>query len=151
MNTESFPQVAFPNGPYFQAAVLCEKVLVEQDGVKSAIRIFDRHTRTVAGPTPPPEMEPFTMEASLLVKFKSGAARGSHQLRVIIEKPSGESTPILNQAVLFEGEDDRGTDIVGSLTLNLDMTGLYWFDIFLDDTRITRVPLRIVYLRNVTN
>ena len=149
MTSEGTPRVAFPSGPYFQGAVLCERVLVEQDGVKSAIRIFDRHTRTVAGPTPPTEMEPFTMEASLLVRFKSGAARGAHQLRVLIEKPSGESSSIINQDILFEGEDDRGADIVGGLTL--DMTGLYWFDIHLNEVRITRVPLRIVYLPRVTN
>ena len=89
------------------------------------------------------------MEASLLVRFKSGAARGAHQLRVLIEKPSGESSSIINQAILFEGEDDRGADIVGGLTL--DMTGLYWFDIHLNEVRITRVPLRIVYLPRVTN
>ena len=151
MSTEYAPQIAFRDGPYFQGAILCEKVLSEQDGVKSAIRIFDRHTRTVAGPTPPIEMEPFTIEASLLLRFKSGSARGPHQLRVVLEKPSGESAPIVNQAILFEGEDDRGTDVVGGLTLGLDLAGLYWFDIYLDDTRITRVPLRVVYLRNVAN
>ena len=151
MNTQDLPQAAFPNGPYFQGAALCEKVLVEQDGVKSAIRIFDRYTRAVAGPTPPQEMEPFTIEASLLIRFKSGSARGAHQLRVRLEKPSGESSQLVNQAILFEGEDDRGADVVGGLTLTLDMTGLYWFDVYLSDIRITRVPLRVVYLRNVTN
>ena len=49
----------FEQGPYLSAAFFCEKVLVEQDGVKSAIRIVDRVTRTVVHPNPPPEMEPF--------------------------------------------------------------------------------------------
>lgn len=38
-------------GPFLSAALLCEKVLVEQDGIKSAIRIIDRVTHAVLGPT----------------------------------------------------------------------------------------------------
>ena len=151
MSYENMPRTAFADGPHLQTAILCEKVLIEQDGVKSAIRIFDRQTRTAIGPNPPPEMEPFNMVASLLLRFKSGSARGSHQLKVLMEKPSGESLRLVIQTVLFEGEDDRGVDIVGNLTLTLDMTGLYWFNIYLDDTRITRVPLRVIYLPNITS
>ena len=127
MPQDPLPQIPFADGPHLQAAVLCEKVLVEQDGVKSAIRMFDRHTRTTAGPTPPMEMEPFTMDANLLLRFKSGSARGTYQLQVNLQKPSGESIQPVNGTVHFEGEDDRGTDVVANLVLELDMTGLYWF------------------------
>ena len=61
-------------GPYLSAAFLCEKVLEEKDGVKSAIRIIDRVTRTAVGPNPPMEMEPFQYNIVLLLKFKSGLA-----------------------------------------------------------------------------
>ena len=43
--------IPFDQGPYLSAALLCEKVLEEKDGVKSAIRIIDRVTRTVTGPS----------------------------------------------------------------------------------------------------
>jgi hypothetical protein len=36
----------YQDGPHLQSALLCERVLVEQDGVKSAIRNVDRFTRT---------------------------------------------------------------------------------------------------------
>lgn len=151
MVQEVLTQHPFSDGPHLQTAVLCEKVLVEQDGVKSAIRIFDRQTRTATGPTPPMEMESFVMEAFLLLQFKSGSARGTYQLQVSLQKPSGESIQPVNSAINFEGEDDRGTDIVANLALSLDMTGLYWFDIYLNGTRVTRVPMRVVYLPQVVN
>jgi hypothetical protein len=74
-------------GPFISAALLCEKVLIEQDGVKSVIRIVDRVTRTVIGPNPPETMEPFDYEIALLVRLKSGWARGSYLLRVELVKP----------------------------------------------------------------
>ncbi len=150
MNNEEQLRVAFPNGPFLQTAIICERVLVEQDGVKSAIRIYDRHLRTASGPAPPLEMEPYDMDLTLLLRFKSGSARGTLPLEIRLEKPSGESVLVGSQAVMFEGEDDRGTDVVVSLSLRIELTGLYWFDIHLDNVRVTRVPLRIVYLPQVT-
>ena len=151
MNSEDQPQVAFADGPYLQTAIICENVLVEQDGVKSAIRIYDRHVRTTTGSSPPLEMEPHDMELVLLLRFKSGSARGSYPLEIRLQKPSGESLTPGSQTIMFEGEDDRGTDVVIHMTTRIELTGLYWFDVYLNNTRVTRIPLRIVYLRQVTN
>ena len=150
MNTQEHLGVAFQNGPFLQTAIICEKVLIEQDGVKSAIRIYDRHLRTAMGPSPSSEMEPHDMELTLLLRFKSGSARGTYPLEIRLEKPSGESVMLGSQTVMFEGEDDRGADVVANLSMRVEFTGLYWFDIYLDNIRVTRVPLRIVYLSQVT-
>ena len=91
------------------------------------------------------------MELVLLVRFKSGLARGSYPLEIRLRKPSGESLTPGTQTIMFEGEEDRGSDVVVNMTLRVEFTGLYWFDIYLNQTRVTRVPLRIVYLRQVTN
>lgn len=139
----------FPQGPYLAAAFLCEKVLIETDSVKSAIRIIDRINRTAIAPAPPDTMEPFDYSLTLFIRFKSGAARGPMSLEVRLSKPSGESPTPLRQTIHFEGEDDRGIDFVGNMTLRLDQAGLYWFDVYLDGTRLTRVPLRIVYLPQI--
>lgn len=151
MNSEDRPQIAFSDGPYLQTAIICEKVLVEQDGVKSAIRMYDRHTRVVTGLNPPLEMEPYDMELVLLLRFKSGSARGSYPLEIRLQKPSGESSSPGTQTILFEGEDDRGTDVVANMTLRIEFTGLYWFDVYLMDVRVTRIPMRIIYLPQVIN
>ena len=139
----------FESGPYLSAAFLCEKVLTESDNVKSAIRIVDRVTHTVVRPDPPPTMEPFEHQLVLYLRFKSGSARGPMSLEVRFTKPSGESPTPLQQTINFEGEDDRGTDVVGNMNLKLDLAGLYWFDVYLDRERLTRIPLRIVYFPQI--
>lgn len=137
-------------GPYLSAALLCEKVLVEQDGVKSAIRIIDRLTRTVAGPSPPEQMEPFDYEMTLLIKLKSGSVRGVHSVQVRLVKPSGESPTPMVQRALFEGEEDRGVDIVAMLRIRFDQTGIYWFYIYFDDeVLLSRIPFRVIYMPQV--
>jgi hypothetical protein len=133
-------------GPYLSAAFLCEKVLEEKDGVKSAIRIIDRIIHTVVHPFPPEKMEPFDYPVCLYILLKSGDARGPMTLRVTLVKPSGESPPPLEQTVVFEGEEDRGVDIIGNLTINFDQPGIYWFDVELGGIQLTRIPLRVVYV-----
>ena len=139
----------FERGPYLSAALLCEKVLDEKDGVKSAIRIIDRITRTQIGPNPSMEMEPFDYSVVLLIKFKSGWARGVHTVKVQIAKPSGELTPEITNSVLFEGEEDRGIDIVGNMMIKLDQTGIYWIHVYLNDVKMTQIPLRVTYMPQV--
>ena len=136
----------FETGPYLQAAMLCEQVLVEQDGVKSAIRIIDRVTRTVAGDSPPANMETWDYDVKLLLKFKSGSARGPMQLTITLNKPNADDLPApATQTLNFEGDDDRGVDLVSTLKLQIDSPGLYWVDVGLEGHRVTRIPLRVVY------
>ena len=139
----------FERGPYLSAALLCEKVLVEQDGVKSAIRIVDRVVRTAVGSNPPLEMEPFDYALKLLLKFKSGWARGVHNVKIQPAKPSGELIPELVKSVLFEGEEDRGVDIILDTIFKLDQTGIYWIYIYLNDVLVTQIPLRVIYIPQV--
>ncbi len=141
--------ISFENGPYLEAALLCERILGEVDGVKSVIRIVDRVTRRAVGTAPPAEMESFEYALSLYIRFKSGAARGSMTLQIKMVKPSGESPAPLTNTVVFEGEDDRGVDIEAELKLKLDQTGLYWFFIILNGVTLTRVPFRVVYIPQV--
>lgn len=141
--------MASKQGPFLSAAVLCEKVLIEQDGIKSAIRIIDRVTRTVVGPEPPIEMEPWDYDVTLLLKLKSGWARGVYPIRVEIAKPSGERTTPVTDSVLFEGEEDRGVDIVGNMRIRFTQTGIYWIYIYLSDELLTQLPFRVIYMPKV--
>jgi hypothetical protein len=138
-----------PTGPYLQAAIICERVLQEQDGAISAIRIIDRLTHFVQGPDVPDTLPPFQQRIALLVAFKSGAARGRHTIRLDLEKPSGEQAPLGQFPVHFEGEE-RGVNLVINTDFQPDQEGLYWFDVSLGDERLgsqrlTRMPLRVMY------
>ncbi len=134
-------------GPFLAAAFLCQVVIEGKDGVLSAIRIVDRVTHTIMGPAAPETMPSFTYTAKLLLAFKSGAARGKHKVQLSVEAPSGAPTgQTISFPALFEGED-RGANFILDFALTPKEEGLYWLDVLLDDKRVTRVPLRIVYQR----
>jgi hypothetical protein len=133
--------VADPGGPHLTAALICERVLQEQDGVLSAIRIIDRILfRADEHGTPLDPQHPFT----LLLSLKAGSARGRFTVRVVMEKPSGEQVPVLQSPVHFESED-RGVNLVVQTLLEADQEGVYWFDVLFEEERLTRIPLRAAY------
>jgi uncharacterized protein DUF6941 len=131
-------------GPHLVAAVLCEKVLQEKDGVLSLIRIIDRLIITATGTNVPSEMPPQTANLTLVVALKSGDAQGRHTLGVQPELPSTDRLPKQQLPLLFEGED-RGVNTIVRMALPITQEGVYWIDITLDDVVLTRIPLRILY------
>jgi hypothetical protein len=133
--------VAHSEGPFVQTALICERVITEQDGAISAIRIIDRvffPADAAAQPLNPRHPIWF------LISLKSGAARGRFNVTVVRERPSGERDQIVQVPILLEGED-RGANIVGPGSFEPDQEGLYWFDVEFDGRLLTRMPLRAVY------
>jgi uncharacterized protein DUF6941 len=135
-----------PGGPYLAVALLCEKVLKEADGVTSLIRIIDRVTVSVSGPGAPVEMPAAPVNLTLVVGFKSGFARGPYSVRVKALAPSGRVLSTIELPMLLEGED-RGTQVAMTLNFQAEEEGLYWFEVFVLEALITKVPLRVVYQR----
>lgn len=140
----------FASGPYLQTAVLCEKVLQEADGVLSLIRIVDREVITLVGPKPPEGMPSIPIRLYAVLALKSGGARGRHQLALRPEQPSGIQLTATEVPVYFEGED-RGVNAVIEVNLMPQEEGLFWFDVLLDGSIMTRIPLRVIYQPVTTN
>lgn len=133
------------SGPFLTAALFCERVLEERDGVLTLVRIVDRFIQRAAGPSPPPEMPSFPINVTVFISVKSGAARGRHTITVRPEDPSGLQLEAVQLPVLFEGED-RGSNLVLNVGFQAEHEGLYWFDVLLDEKALlTRMPLRVVY------
>jgi hypothetical protein len=129
------------DGPFLQAALICERVISEADGAVSAIRIIDRVYFASD-----PEGRPLNPRHPVwfLITLKSGSARGRYTITVMREKPSGERAEVLRAPVLLEGED-RGANVVVQAAFEPDQEGLYWFDVAFEEQRITRMPLRAVF------
>ena len=136
-------------GPYIQIAGLCEQVIEDKIGTLSLIRIIDTLTHTEARPDAPPEMPPITYPMKMVIMLKSGRTRGRHELKIIPELPSAELKPPLVRSIQLEGEE-RGTNNIVNMVFTFTMEGLYWFNVYLDDSLLTRIPLRIKYNRIVT-
>jgi hypothetical protein len=128
------------SGPYLQMAVLCQAVLQEQSGQISLIRITD--SLGLAGPAK--EMQPQPLMLHMVVTFRAGFAHGKYSVKVVGNSPSHTEFEVGEQSPYFEGED-RGVNVVFLTNLMLQEEGVYWFDVLLQDTFVTRVPLRIVY------
>ena len=131
-------------GPFLLAAFICEKVLIEADGVMSAIRIIDR-TNVVPPPgLAPSEMPPVDLNHTLFVNFKAGQARGRSSVKLVLRSPLGLKLTEATTPVLWEGED-RGVNLVIPLRLRVEQEGLYWFEVHLEDKLVTKIPFRVMY------
>lgn len=127
---------------YLSIAVFCEKVLREADNVLSLIRIVDRIN--IFGPTPEIR-NPLPVSLTMMVVFKSGILRGKQMITVRPSNPNGESMPAMSFPLLFEGDDERGNALMANLQFLPVMEGLFWFDVYLNEEPVTRMPLRVPY------
>ena len=127
--------------PYLHVATFCEKVLQEGDGVNSIIRMVDRFN--VQGPTE--EMQPVLLQFVAYISFKSGFMRGKQKISIRPKSPSGEELPSMDIPVLFEGDDDRGPALVMPIAWTANEEGVFWWDLYVNDVLVTRIPLRVAY------
>jgi hypothetical protein len=139
----------FETGPYLKAAVFCEKVLREADGVMSFIRVVDRVTITATGPDAPATMPKTPYNITAVIALTSGQSRGRYEVKIVPEEPSGLKKPPFLATVQMEGED-RGANVVVNMLFTFETEGLYWFYVYLDDALLTKMPFRMMYARMST-
>jgi hypothetical protein len=131
-------------GPFVQLAALCQLVLQEKEGFLSLIRVIDRITGSTEDPQAPDVMPPFSFNASMVLFLKSGELTGQHTATVEHESPSGGKVVCATLPLEFEG-GDRGPQVILGVQSQIDVEGVHWFHIRLDDRPLTRIPLRILY------
>ncbi len=128
---------------YLHVATFCEKVLREADGVMSLIRMIDRFN--VMGETE--EMAPVVLTFMVYISFKSGFMRGKQKIALRPKSPTGKDLPAMEFPVLFEGDDDRGPALGFQVNWAVEEEGLFWWDLYLNEELVTRMPLRVTYQR----
>jgi len=135
-------------GPYVNAALLCEKVLQERDGVLSMIRVVDRFTLMAmsAGEPLPDPLPTATVSFTIALVLKSGLYKGSAPIKFAIHSPSEQTIGESTIDVFFEG-DDRGVNLVAPQQLQVREEGIYWIDVMCDKALLTRIPLRVIIQR----
>ena len=139
----------FDKGPFLTVAAFCEQVIEDKSGVLSLIRVVDRMNISASGPTAPEQMPPATLNWTLVLCFKSGEARGSTPIKIEPELPSGIRLDPITVSAHFEG-GNRGANIISRLNMKLEMPGIYWFRIYVDDVFATQIPVEVIYSRIVT-
>lgn len=130
--------------PYVTAALLCERVIQEKDESLTIVRIADRLQYRLEGQGLPAGSKPM-VNIQGLVGIKSGPVTGDHEIKIYVEKPSGERKEALNLPVKLMGKD-QGQNIILNLGIGVDQDGLYWLEVVFDGEVLTRCPLMITPL-----
>ncbi|MDI3340870.1 MAG: hypothetical protein QJR03_10085 [Sphaerobacter sp.] len=133
-------------GPYLLVAAICQRAQQDQYGSFSLINLLEHLVAGSDDPNAPEQMPPFRLDANLVVMFASGDTVGERMVTIVAEQPDGERLPPVSQRIVLRGNDQRST-IVSNLSLDIAQTGVYWFDVYLDDDLVTRIPLRIGWER----
>ena len=130
--------------PYLKCGLLCERVLKEEDGVFSLVRIVDRFVITAEGVKVPVEMPPGHINLTAIMMWCGGL--GSHEAKIRIIMPGGgewESQTF----PFFLDSLERGHNIIINFTLEVKQSGLCWIEFLLNGTVKSRMPWRIIYQR----
>jgi hypothetical protein len=130
-----------------QVAAICENTLEEKDNVISAIRIVDKFT--IEEPTEISEGETAALPLKVLVMLKSGSVRGEKDVLIVMEKPSGKRANAARAKVVFGG-DETGVNLRATIPVPLSGEGVYWLDVLVEETVLTRIPFRIAYSKKPT-
>lgn len=132
-------------GPYVAMACFCERVLVEQDGTLSAIRIVDRVAVSKDAALPANAAQGIY----ILISLKSGDFKGSGEVYLQIYSPSEKPLGFTGERVKLDlrGEDN-GHNVIIQTGVPLDEEGVYWFDVMFNDRLLTRMPVSVVLLPN---
>ena len=137
-----------PDGPYVAVAALCESVLHEKDEKISCIRFIDVIKIQVISDDPSTAVR---LKVNAFLSFKSGAFVGTKLCSVKLISPSGkegklgEGSPKAFPMEFTGGE--YGSNLIMAFDLPIVDSGLYWFDVMLDDEVYTRIPLKVKITR----
>lgn len=133
------------NGPYLAIAVLCTDVIQDKTTEQlSLIRVFDRLVTTAYGEDAPVEMPATQFNFVIVLSLKAGQDRGRHLLNVHLVRPTQTKDDIISRDLDFS-VTTGGMNFVHRSVFEANEAGDYYFDVYLDDDFMTRIPLKIEY------
>ena len=137
-------------GPFLTAAFFCENILQDNEGILTAVRIFDAFKIQLHAQAPenvPSKELPIRVEKHLLLMFKTGDHPGKHEVTIQIVSPSGTPREVQKQELNFTKPPHGGGNLRCNVNMELTAAGLYWTDVRLDGKLITRIPLNVEITR----
>ena len=123
---------------YVQAALFCERVLTEEGGVVSLMRVVD------TGELKLPRNFSFTpvVELEAVVMLKSEEP-GTYRVEIIGQSPSGKKIEVGEPTVVTLPGNGGGFNIRVQMKFGVREFGLSWFDVIADGEVLTRMPLTL--------
>jgi hypothetical protein len=132
--------------PFLAAACLCEKVLQEQDGVLTIVRVVDMFSVAIPSNLPPDTKPGILLSGLLSFKRSSSGAEGeTHQARLTLRSPSGKVKILPVIDFFFKPEEVAGANVILQIHLGVEEYGLFWLDVAVDDAgTVTQIPFRLL-------
>lgn len=137
-------------GPFLAVAVFCDNILEETDKALTVVKIHDGYMIVLPHDAPadiPSKEKQLPLMQWMLLSFRSGDSPGEHQLRVIIESPSGKRSKAIDGPVMLSNEPNGGHNNRVHLGMSVYSSGTYWFEVYLDRKLYTKMPLQITIKR----
>ena len=89
------------------------------------------------------------MQTWVLLMFKSGSAKGKHEVALMIHSPAGKKTPSLKQEFVLSPNPSGGANVRVQFGMAVKEGGLFLVDVLLDGKVVTRMPLQVDITREV--
>jgi hypothetical protein len=139
-------------GPYVAAALFCNSILEDSDGIVSALRIVDE-IRVVINPNAPPDVpskaDPIEIPLFALIIIRRGdAPAGMHQLALAMETPDGKTEEVYKGEITMPDHPNGAAVIKSRVTLRLHSSGVFWIDVILGENRLTRMAMNLLIQRS---
>jgi hypothetical protein len=148
--------------------ILCEKVLLEQDQIFSAVRIVDVFYFKRMPSTPLDKVPPIPMSVLVMGKTKPEDS-SEHSVQLVLIRPDEETSTVGDplKAVFQPTMKDDGisrladgskvSDIPGGFTIRAEISivprqvGRHQFAVYMDDQLVAKVPFTILELKVQTD
>ncbi len=129
--------------PLLAAAIVCENILTETENVQSAIRIVDHVTLPHAGA--PTKGMGIQLPLMLFLAFKVGDnSGGEREMTWELVSPSGKKNELKPMTLHFAKDTpNAGYTIRANVVLKYEKEGVYWYNIYVEGSLITRIPIKV--------
>jgi hypothetical protein len=138
-------------GPFLAAAVFCEGIVEDQRKMVSALGVMDGVQFFVPSTAPadfPSKAKPATININALLTFRAGDGPRKHKLKVVGYRPDGsQMKPMMKFDLAFPDGLNAGVNIKTTVTLHVYSSGVFCFDVILDNKVVTRMPLIVSFQR----
>lgn len=136
---------ARPDAPLILAAIVCERVLQETDGVLTATRIVDRFVVAAGPPGTVPGIQFHYL--AVLKRGQATISADEHEAFIRLRYPTGQREDRSAFKVSWppgEGEDE-GVNLNVRVVMEVQTEGLYWVDLVFDGEALASTPIRVFF------
>jgi hypothetical protein len=128
--------------PTFEAACVCENVIMEGQGVPSLIRILDRIEVAIPDNLPPGIPPGFPIKT--FIRFKAAAdLTGSAIISSRVTKPDGTVGASMNTEIALTAGVNRGIQVISEIQIISPQAGFYHFSFYWNDEFVVSIPLEV--------